>query len=98
MDKSEQKIMEEHRFGENNIIWQRYDNDVFCIWKKSREDNQRQFMHFLNQLNENINFTKEDKPDSALNFLDIKIMKKDGKLKFGIFRKTAPGSIYKHSY
>ena len=55
-------------------------------------------MHFLNQLNENINFTKEDKPDSALNFLDIKIMKKDGKLKFGIFRKTAPGSIYKHSY
>ena len=62
--------------------------DDFCIWKEDRDDNLRKFMHFLNHLDENINFTKEEETDNTLNFLDIKIMKKDGKLKFGIYRKA----------
>lgn len=73
-------------------IWYRYVDDVYAIIKK------QSLRQFLNRLNNtrypSIKFTYEEEQEGKLNFLDLNIMRNDGKFEFDIFRKPTNSGRY----
>lgn len=66
-------------------IWLRYVDDIVAIVKK--ENLQTIFEH-INNIHQSVKFTMELEENNILNFLDIKIIRRNNMLKFGIFRKS----------
>ncbi|RYX84500.1 hypothetical protein EON73_03315, partial [bacterium] len=66
-------------------VWFRYVDDVFSIIKKHKL---RQFLHRLNHTQyKTIKFTYEEEVNDQLNFLDVTVIRNNGKLEFDIYRK-----------
>ena len=67
-------------------FWFRYVDDVItCV----KNDHSTEVLSKINSINNNIQFTVEEESDSCLNYLDMKIIKKNnGSLKFDIYRKS----------
>ena len=64
--------------------WNRYVDDIFCIVKEKHLGDS---LNLLNIQDKNINFTMEIEKFDYLPFLDLRIIKNNNKLEFGIFRK-----------
>ena len=64
--------------------WNRYVYHIFCIVKVNYLDNS---LKLLNIQDKNIDFTMEIENNNYLALLDLKIMKNNKKLEFGIFWK-----------
>ena len=74
-------------------FWRRFVDDTLTIIKSSQIDN---FLHHLNSIDQNIQFTKEDsRPDGSMPFLDILITpEKNGSLKTTVYRKPTHTDLY----
>lgn len=73
-------------------IWHRYVDDVYAIIKKQKL---RQFLNVLNKTKyTSIRFTHEEESDGKLNFLDLTVIRSNGKLEFDIYRKPTNTGRY----
>ena len=59
-------------------IWWRYIDDIFLIWEHV-EESLKLFLEKLNKIHPTIKFTS-DWSSSSVNFLDVKLIMKDGKI------------------
>ena len=66
--------------------WYRYMDDIFAIIPKTETEF---ILEKLNNIHPNIKFTQEIEKDNRLPFLDIWVLKKLGKLEFGIYHKPS---------
>ena len=90
MQNIEQSIM--NLISGDIIFWYRYVDDVItCI----RTEAIPTTLNHINSVNENIQFTMEIEENSILNYLDLKIARKDdGTLSYSIFRKPTHTDKY----
>ena len=72
-------------------------NDIFFVWKGSKEDLEM-FVWKLNGIEHRVQFTLEVEKEEflALAFLDVGILKKEGKLVTKIYRKPTHTQQYIH--
>ena len=75
MGKHEKEWLE--NFSQSNVLfYQRYIDDIFCVFEK--EENALEFFNYLNSRHPNIKFTMERENEGALSFLDVLIKKMEG--------------------
>lgn len=87
LDNMERNYIAKNTIFQNNIIaWYRYVDDIFCIFN-GNENQLNDFLIFINNIHNSINFTFEKSRDDGLPFLDLIINIHNSKLNFNIFRK-----------
>ena len=74
-------------------LWKRFI-DIFFIWTDT-EENLDKFLEDLNKFHHNLRFTYE-KSREKINFLDVVIKIKDGKITTNLFCKPTDGHQYLH--
>ncbi|XP_055837083.1 uncharacterized protein LOC129905590 [Episyrphus balteatus] len=72
-------------------IWFRYVDDVFAVIKRGEIDS---VLNILNSEFDSINFTFESEEDKKLNFLDLTLSRKNGRIEFAIYRKPTTTNRY----
>lgn len=72
--------------------WKRYIDDIFCIIRGSIKS-ARQFLHMLNQLTENLQFTVVAHPNT-LAILDLEMYRHNNCIKFRVFQKALNKYLY----
>ena len=77
---------EDSKFKERIVFWKRQMDDVFFIWKGSKEELEL-FVWHLNGFEYRVQFTLEVEKEGFLPFLDVGITNLDGKLLAKICRK-----------
>lgn len=77
-------------------FWARYVDDIFCIWTGTDRQLSK-FLTHLNNINKNIEFTIETEENCSLNFLDLKISRKNNTFDFDIFRKPTTTDTIIHA-
>lgn len=78
---------------EKPLLWLRYIDDIFCVWKSTYKDLDKFFQH-LNSLRPTLKFTVEHEEDNIIPFLDVLIEKTDDKLKTSVYRKKTHTGQY----
>ena len=74
------------------VLYRRYVDDCLAVIKNDQID---QFHQQLNEVSDKIQFTVERSKDNVINFLDLKITKKqDGTLDITVFRKPTHSGRY----
>lgn len=73
-------------FASEIIFWGRYVDDIFCILRGDLAL-VNNILNRLNCIHERIKFTVEVENDGLLNFLDLSLRHREGKVDFGIYRK-----------
>ena len=101
LDNLESIIIDEDH-DKNILIWRRYVDDVFVVWKGNDVNCIGAFHDLINSLHPNINFTLELESDNNLKFMDLSITKRDNAVEFDIYRKPTqtdviiPADSYHH--
>ena len=75
-------------------LWKRFTDDIFFIWTDT-EENLDKFLEDLNKFHPNLRFTYE-KSREKINFLDVVIKIKEGKITTKLFCKPTDGHQYLH--
>ena len=73
--------LEKHLLSDIDLkpyIWWRYIDDIFLIWEH-REETLKLFLRKINSIHPTITFTA-DWSYSSVNFLNVKVIMKDGKI------------------
>src|SRR5215469_1292483 len=92
MEEFEKKAIEQAT--NKPTCWYRYVDDTFVIWPHG-QDQLQEFLHHLNGLHKNIQFTMEIEKDGHLPFLDIDVYRKtDGALGHKVYRKPTHTNLY----
>lgn len=78
-------------FKNNILYWYRYVDDIICLFK-GNENEQIEFLTYLNSISKNITFTMESQ-NKQINFLDLTIIKNKDKHSFKIFRKQTQSDL-----
>ena len=73
-------------------LWKRFVDDIFFIWTDS-EENLNKFLKDLNEFHPNLKFTYE-KSKEKINFLDLVIKLKDGKIVTDLYCKPTDSHQY----
>ena len=73
-------------------LWKRFIDDIFFIWTDS-EKNLNKFLKDLNEFHPNLKFTYE-KSKEKINFLDLVIKLKDGKIVTDLYCKPTDSHQY----
>ena len=93
-------LLSPHNKWQRNIsFYKRYVDDTFVIFDgTTRQANM--LLHYMNNINKNIQFTLEIESDNAINFLDLTFMKHNNKFQYRIYRKptTTDGVIHADSF
>ena len=84
---------EESRFRKNIVFWKRQMDDIFFVWRGSRDELEL-FVWTLNGIEHKVQFTLEVEKENFLPFLDVGVMKKDGKLLTKVYRKPTHTQQY----
>jgi hypothetical protein len=84
----EHKIQNEPWFPR---IWYRYVDDIFVVVKRDEVD---YVLQKINAIYSSINFTVETEEDNSLPFLDVKLTRCEGRIKFDIYRKPTSSQQY----
>jgi hypothetical protein len=84
---------EDSRFKENIVFWKRQMDDIFFIWKGTKEDLEL-FVWQLNGVEYRVQFTLEVEREGFLPFLDVGITSVDGRLKTKVYRKPTHTQQY----
>ena len=81
------------------VIWLRYVDDIFLIFKES-EEHFNEFFRYVNNIVPSIQFTVEHEINHALPFLDVLVMHDPitQKFKFTVYRKPTNKENYIHFY
>ena len=80
-------------FKENIVFWKRQVDDLFFIWKGTKEELEL-FVWHLNRIDYRVQFTLEVEQDGFLPFLDVGISNLDGRLLTTIYRKPTHTAVY----
>jgi hypothetical protein len=80
------------------VLWKRMRDDIFLIWRESKDNvgSIDQVLQNLNQCEDRLKFTMEKEENGCLAFLDMMIMRKDGKLETKVYRKDTHTQRYIH--
>ena len=81
------------RFKDNIVFWKRQMDDIFFVWRGKKEDLEF-FVWILNGVDNKVQFTLEMEKDNYLPFLDVGIMKVEGKLVTKVYRKPTHTQQY----
>ena len=73
-------------------IWWRYIDDIFLIWEHG-EESLKLFLEKINKIHPTIKFTA-DWSYSSVNFLDVKVIMKDGKIITDLYVKPTDTHQY----
>ena len=73
-------------------IWWRYIDDIFLIWEHS-EESLKLFLEKINSIHPTIKFTA-DWSCSSVDFLDVKVIMKDGKIITDLYVKRTDTHQY----
>ena len=84
---------EDSKFKENIVFWKRQMDDIFFIWKGTKEDLEL-FVWQLNGVEYRVQFTLEVEREGFLPFLDVGITSVDGRLKTKVYRKPTHTQQY----
>ena len=84
---------EDSKFKENIVFWKRQMDDIFFIWKGTKEDLEL-FVWQLNGVEYRVQFTLEVEREGFLPFLDVGITSLDGRLKTKVYRKPTHTQQY----
>ena len=77
--------------------WYRYVDDIFTIWNDSWGPFET-FFQRLNSLVPNIKFKVEWEVEGKLPFLDVLVLRENGKLSFTVYRKPTHSGSYLHFF
>ena len=83
----------DNQFRDNISFWKRQVDDIFFVWKGSKEDLEL-FVWRLNGVEYRVQFTLELEKEGFLPFLDVGLMKTGGKLVTRIYRKPTHTQQY----
>ena len=76
-------------------MWLRYVDDTFVLWP--HDPNQLEEFHsHLNAQHPQIQFTREEKKDNQISFLDMLVKREDGVYKMSVYRKPTHTDRYTH--
>ena len=84
---------EESRFKKNIVFWKWQMDDIFFVWRGSRDELEL-FVWTLNGIEHKIQFILEIEKYFFLLFLGLEIMKKDGKVLTKVYRKPTHTQQY----
>lgn len=73
-------------------FYRRYVDDVFLLFDS--RDHVKKFLRYLNSRHANIKFTYEEEENDTLSFLDVNIMRENGKFTTSVFRKKTFSGVY----
>ena len=79
----------------NPYIWWRYIDDIFLIWEHG-EESLNLFLEKINKIHPTIKFTA-DWSCSSVNFVDVKVIMKDGKITTDLYVKPIDTHQYLNS-
>ena len=82
-----------NQFKDNIVFWKRQVDDIFFVWKGSKEELEL-FVWLLNGVEYRVQFTLEVEKEGFLPFLDVGLLKADGKLVTRIYRKPTHTQQY----
>ena len=74
------------------VFYQHYTDDIFILFKLN--DHLKYFQDFLNSSHINMSFSMEREKGNKLSFLDVEIMRKQGKFTTTINRKPTFSGVY----
>ena len=100
MDKLERNLLEsfKKKTGKEPLVWWRYIDDIFFIWNGD-EKSLSEFIQFAQNFSESqkmgstIKFTVSQSTEEV-NFLDVRVMLKDGKLITSVYSKPTDSHLY----
>ena len=92
MDKIETAFLDSEQ--EKPLLWLRYIDDIFFIWNHG-ERKLLSFLEWLNNFDSNFKFTYNHSPEQ-INFLDVSVYLKNGKIETDIFVKPTDCHQYLH--
>ena len=69
------------------FFYRRYLDDTFILFKTATEA--VKFHDYCNQIHPNIKFTTENEENGKLSFLDVTVMKEDGRFNTSVYRKPS---------
>ena len=90
MSEIEEKILETSLL--KPLVWWRYINDIFFLWKHG-EDSLKTFLDHLNQAHPTVKFTS-DYFDTSINFLDVKVSRNGNELDTDLYVKPTDTNQY----
>lgn len=93
MDKLEREILDSCTHKPE--VWWRYIDDVFFVWRHG-EEKLHDFIRILNSSHRSIKFTYEFSKES-LNFLDVMVHLKNGKVETDLFTKPTDTHQFLHA-
>ncbi len=77
------------------VVYRRYVDDTFLLLRSP--DHLDKFRDYMNQQHKNIEFTSEVEQDDKMPFLDVDILKSNGKFNTSIYRKPTFSGVYANS-
>ena len=86
---------EDGEFSNNIVFWKRQMDDIFFVWKGSKEELEL-FVWKLNGIENRIQFTLQVEEGGFLPFLDVGITKLNGSMVTKIYRKPTHTQQYIH--
>ena len=79
-----------HRF--KPVFYRRYVDDIFLLFKSN--DHLKYFQDFLNSYHINMSFSMETEKENKLSFLDVEVIREQGKFTTTVYRKPTFSGVY----
>lgn len=96
LNKMENKLIKDLENKDPEIKWWRYVDDVWVLYN-SKKITSEEILESCNKMNTKLEFTKEDEVDGILNYLDVKVVRKNDSFMTGVYRKNTTTSHTLHS-
>ena len=77
-----------------SLYYRRYVDDIFVLFKSS--DHLKRFQSYLNSCHVNMSFTIETEECNKISFLDVNVIRGEGKFVTSVYRKPTFSGVYTH--
>ena len=88
----ERKFLDNCPFEFKPILYRRYVDDIFCIFRNRQQVNT--FLSYINSCHKNVTFTAEISIDNNLLFLDTLVMCNNNSFSTDLYRKKTLTGLY----
>ena len=78
--------------GFKPVLYRRYVDDIFLLFKSN--DHLKYFQDFLNSCYINMSFSMETEKENKLSFLDVEVIREQGKSTTTVYRKPTFSGVY----
>ena len=78
--------------GFKPVFYRRYVDDIFLLFKSN--DHLKYFQDFLNSCRINMSFSMETEKENKLSFLDVEVIREQGKFTTIVYRKPTFSGVY----